>query len=86
MQVEKCTESTIIHCGNQSSVKIAHNLVFHSRTKYTEVQYHYIREQVVAKPIDFHHISIVDEVVDLFTKALGRTLFEKKSIRINRNH
>ncbi|KAG0594112.1 hypothetical protein M758_UG048900 [Ceratodon purpureus] len=77
LEVAKCTNLTIIHCDNQSSVKIAHNHVFHSRTKHIEVQYHYIREQVLAKSIDLQHISTGDQVADLFTKALGKTQFGK---------
>jgi hypothetical protein len=33
----------IIHCDNQSCVKLSQNPVFHDRSKHTEINYHYIR-------------------------------------------
>jgi len=35
------------------------------------VHYHFIRKKVLAKEIDFIHVSTKDQVVDIFTKALG---------------
>jgi len=35
------------------------------------VHYHFIREKVVAKEIDLIHVNTEDQVVDIFTKALG---------------
>jgi hypothetical protein len=35
------------------------------------VHYHFIREKVLAKEIDLIHVSIEDQVADIFTKALG---------------
>src|SRR6266699_881061 len=36
----------ILHNDNQNVITIAYNLAFHSRTKYTLLKYHYVREQV----------------------------------------
>ena len=33
----------ILWCDNNSTIALAYNLVFHSRTKYIEVDYHYVR-------------------------------------------
>jgi hypothetical protein len=35
------------------------------------VHYHFIREKVLAKEINLIHVSIEDQVADIFTKALG---------------
>ena len=35
-------DSTIIHCDNQSFVKLSENLVFHDKLKHIEIKYHYI--------------------------------------------
>jgi hypothetical protein len=35
------------------------------------VHYHFIREKILAKEIDLIHVSIEDQVADIFTKALG---------------
>jgi hypothetical protein len=35
------------------------------------VHYHFIRDKVLGKEIDLIHVSIEDQVADIFTKALG---------------
>jgi len=35
------------------------------------VHYHFIKEKVLAKEIDLIHVSTENQVVDIFTKALG---------------
>jgi hypothetical protein len=39
-------EVTTIICDNQSCIKMTENLVFHDRSKYIEIRYHYIRDMV----------------------------------------
>eukprot|EP00253_Pinus_taeda_P013986 PITA_13986 len=34
--------ATCINCDNQSAIKLAHNPVYHVRTKHVELQYHFI--------------------------------------------
>ena len=70
-------EPTSLLCDNQSSIKIAHNPVFHVRTKHIEVHYHFVREKVLSKEVDLSHVSTGEQVVDILTKPLGRTKFEK---------
>jgi hypothetical protein len=57
----------VIYCDNISSILLANNPVYHARTKHIEVHYHFIREKVLAK----------DQVVDIFTKALGTDKLKK---------
>ena len=49
-----------VWCDNLSSIALTSNLVFHARTKHIKVDYHYIREQVMAKKLHVHHISSID--------------------------
>ncbi len=60
-----------VYCDNISSIVLANNLIYHARTKHIEVHYHFIREKVVAREINLIHVSIEDQVIDIFTKALG---------------
>ncbi len=60
----------VIYCDNISSILLANNPVYHARTKHIEVHYHFIREKVLATEIDLIHVSIEDQVADIFTKAL----------------
>jgi hypothetical protein len=35
---------TIIHCDNQSCIKLSENPIFHDRSKHIEIRYHFIRD------------------------------------------
>jgi hypothetical protein len=39
---EHVLDSTIIHYGNQSCMKISDNPVFHDKSNHIEIKYHYI--------------------------------------------
>jgi hypothetical protein len=61
----------LIYYDNISSILLANNPVYHVRTKHIEVHYHFIREKVLAREINLIHVSTENQVVDIFTKALG---------------
>jgi hypothetical protein len=39
-------EPTVIHCDNQSCIKLSENPVFHDRSKHIEIRYHHLRDCV----------------------------------------
>jgi hypothetical protein len=41
------------------------------------VHYHFITKKFLAKEINLIHVSIEDQVVDIFTKALGTNKLKK---------
>jgi hypothetical protein len=61
----------VIYCDNISNILLANNPVYHTRTKHIEVHYHFIKEKVITKEINLIHVSIEDQVVYIFTKALS---------------
>jgi hypothetical protein len=61
----------VIYCDNSSSILLANNPVYHAETKHIEVHYHFIREKYLAKKFDLIHVSIEDQIANIFTKALG---------------
>jgi hypothetical protein len=67
----------VIYCDNISSILLANNLVYHARTKHIEVQYHLIREKIIANEIDLIHVNTEDQVADIFTKVLGTDKLKK---------
>ncbi len=67
----------VIYCDNISSILPANNPVYHARTKHIEVHYNFIKEKVLAKEINLIHVSIENQVVDIFTKALGTDKLKK---------
>jgi hypothetical protein len=69
-------DSTIIHCDNQSCVKLSENPVFHNKSKYTEIKYHYIIDMVQRKAVHVQYLPTHEQIADIFTKPLAWTKFE----------
>ncbi len=77
IQVLQDTTPTMIFGDNQGSLKLAHNLVFHSRTKHVDVRHHFIREKVESGQVTLDYISTRDQLADILTKPLGKITFER---------
>jgi hypothetical protein len=69
-------DSIVIHCDNQSYVKLSENHVFHDKSKHIEIKYHYIGDMVQRKAIHVQYLSTHEQVADVFTKPLSKTKFE----------
>ncbi|XP_059067840.1 secreted RxLR effector protein 161-like [Cryptomeria japonica] len=67
---------TVIHCYNQSCIKLSVNLVFHDRSKHIVIPYHYVRDMVERNVIQLEYISTGDQTTDILTKPLSRVKVE----------
>lgn len=54
---------------------LAKNPQFHVRSKHIDAQWHYQREKVNDKSVEFQYIPIKDQVADGLTKALLKDKF-----------
>jgi hypothetical protein len=61
----------VIYCDNISSILLTNNPVYQAKTKHIEVHYHFIRKKNLTREINLIHVSTENQVVDIFTKALG---------------
>jgi hypothetical protein len=71
---------------NQGSIRLAHNPVFHGRTKHIEVQYHYTRECVVNGQVDVCYVPTDENPADALTKVLDNVKFKKHLPRLMGGH
>jgi hypothetical protein len=62
---------------------MAANPRFHGRTKYIEVDFHFVRERVGRCQLDVQFISSGDQVVDGFTKSLPASKMELFCCNLN---
>jgi hypothetical protein len=63
---------TIIHCDNQSCIKLYENPMFHDRSKHIEIRYHFIHDWVQRGEVQLQYVSTDDQVGNILTKALPR--------------
>jgi hypothetical protein len=62
-------------CDNESAIKLANNLVQHSRTKHIDVRHHFLRDHEAKGDISLRHVSTEMQLVDIFTKPLDEQRF-----------
>ncbi|GKD67785.1 retrovirus-related pol polyprotein from transposon TNT 1-94 [Tanacetum coccineum] len=59
-----------------SALAISCNPVQHSRTKYIDIRYHFIKEHVERGTVELYFVGTEYQLADLFTKALPKKCFK----------
>jgi hypothetical protein len=82
------SQPPILWCDNVSALAIASNPVFHARTKYIEVDFHFIRERVIRKDLVVKFVSTTDQLANIFTKSLPTQRFIDlcRNLTVSLNH
>ena len=65
-----------MNCDNQSTIALAKDNKFHSRTKHINIHYHFIRKAVEDGNIVVNYIPTAENIADIFTKSLAKPKFE----------
>jgi hypothetical protein len=70
-------------CDNIGAKYLSANPIFHGRSKYIGVDYHFVRERVFQKLLYIDFVSSRDQVAGGFTKALSVWLLENFKGNLN---
>ncbi|KAJ0890399.1 putative RNA-directed DNA polymerase [Helianthus annuus] len=62
----------VVLCDNESTIHLAKNAMFHTRTKHVDVRYHWIRDAIEDKLFELEKVHTNDNGSDMFTKPLAR--------------
>ena len=65
-------ELTSIYCDNQRANFMIKNPAVHKRSKYSDINFHYIRDRYNNGTIDVHYVPSEQNVTDIFTKSLSK--------------
>src|ERR1044072_1696408 len=65
-----------LHCDSQSAIYLAHNQVYHARTKHIDVRFNKIRELLVAKSIVLLKVHTSENAADMLTKPVTSDKFK----------
>ncbi|GJV91368.1 retrovirus-related pol polyprotein from transposon TNT 1-94 [Tanacetum coccineum] len=66
----------VTYCDNKSTIVLCCNNVQHSRSKYIDIRYHFIKEQVENGVVELYFVRTEFQLADIFTKALCRERIE----------
>ncbi|RVW16345.1 Retrovirus-related Pol polyprotein from transposon RE1 [Vitis vinifera] len=69
------THRPLLLCDNKSAIFLSSNPVSHKRAKHVDLDYHFLRELIVAGTLRIQHIPSHLQLADVFTKSVSRDLY-----------
>jgi hypothetical protein len=72
---DQVLDTTVIHCDNQSYIKLSENHVFHDRSKHIEIRYHFIWDCVQKGSVKLQYVPTGEQIAEILTKPLVKGKF-----------
>jgi hypothetical protein len=76
-------KTTLVYCDNINTVYMSSNPVQHQRTKYVEIDLHFVRERVALGDICVLHVPTTSQFANIFTKGLPSSVFTEVRSSLN---
>jgi hypothetical protein len=64
-----------VSCDSQSTIFLAKNPAYHSKTKHIDVQYHFIRDMVESNKVLLEKVDTLENIADSLTKSVSVVKF-----------
>ena len=75
-EITSCRSPIVVHCDNQSAIHLAHDHMYHERSKHIDVRFHFIRDVIIDRKVQVQKISTDINPADMLTKPLPVAKFE----------
>ena len=85
-ELGKNQENSRLYSDNQSNIHLAKNLAFHSRTKHTQLKYHFIRSVLDEELLKLEKIHTSKNTADMLTKGVTREKLSSCSVLLAFKH
>jgi hypothetical protein len=67
-------DSMQLYCDNKVAISIAHNPIQHDRTKYVEIEWHFIKEKHQEGIICTPYVKTGEQLEDMLTKGVSSSI------------